>query len=871
MPRARHSSSSAIEGHSLVSHGGGLYLYGGRWTTVSSTMTTTEYSDELFYLSATAITASAATQQQKNSSSRTNDNNVQLELVVNHQKQQRSELIAMGGPSSGVAPSPPAVAYHSACLFGSQMIVTGGVGDTPAPAAAAAAGGNSNNTLSGGDMKTVWCCDLNSLVWRKLTTTGDVPMNRCHHVTAAVAGSSEEEGGYIYLHGGYPLLSHGGSGGKSVVSNQELESMHHVLYSSVYRLHLESLTWQRIDVSGGGGGGPSSASNVMLGPMLWGHTVVPFHHNLILFGGVNVQEHHVGGGQEENNIVVWNPNNAQFRWVNFASNTSNNTQTDVSVPQPRALHSAVFDPQSNQMIVFGGFTMRATAKLRDVWTFDLAAGRWRSHVCTGNAPTPRSGHAAAIYAGYMIVYGGSEANTSVTSSAPSSSVVYVLDLRTFHWSAKDLGPSTTMSGQKQRPTNNNNNKTGSVRNEENRDPADVRHSEGAGAGDAGDGDYDDNSRYQMSYSSPLVQQAMSRVQSIRQLADSVSEYATESSNRGSKASYSYPQQQQPPSTSKFSSSPSPQQPQAPTPPPPPPPAPPQQFVPNDSSSSDATAARLIESQRSEIEMLKAQLEHLTRMSQQQQQQQQRHTPLHRNEGGISDHDPQNPYEVPVFNSSDTSRPLWPRHSPNNIGGVAMPSPSASTAMLSSYYPNRPTGGTDSIFDLTPPPRLNLRLADDPSRTSGAAMSNLQPTLSRGAVTGLVAPVLSNFEAAAAHNKGGAATSINPLSALLNIPLPSSSANHNYNYASGSTSTPPPPSVSAPSTAMQNNSSNNNNNNFAIGSSGVYDQQQPQRGASVGYSSGLSGGGTAAAALRSPSLRSVIRGESTMLSIRHAGR
>lgn len=86
-------------------------------------------------------------------------------------------------------------------------------------------------------------------------------------------------------------------------------------------------------------------------------------------------------------------------------------------PIPRGGHSAVFDPSTNRMIVFGGQQELAT-DLNDVWRLNGATGAggltWVSVKPSGVAPAARVGH-TAVYASAsnrMIIFGGGEGNTS---------------------------------------------------------------------------------------------------------------------------------------------------------------------------------------------------------------------------------------------------------------------------------------------------------------------------------------------------------------------------------------------------------------------------------------------------------------------------
>ncbi|MBN2371451.1 MAG: VCBS repeat-containing protein, partial [Vicinamibacteria bacterium] len=86
-------------------------------------------------------------------------------------------------------------------------------------------------------------------------------------------------------------------------------------------------------------------------------------------------------------------------------------------PSPRADASAVFDPDTKRLIVFGGFSQNG-APQNDAWILQGASGadaaQWMQATASGTPPTPRSGHAAAfdVSAQRMVVFGGLAANAT---------------------------------------------------------------------------------------------------------------------------------------------------------------------------------------------------------------------------------------------------------------------------------------------------------------------------------------------------------------------------------------------------------------------------------------------------------------------------
>ncbi len=111
---------------------------------------------------------------------------------------------------------------------------------------------------------------------------------------------------------------------------------------------------------------------------------------------------------------------------------SNLTPVDGPAPEPRRLGTAIFDPVSYQIIVFGG--TGANGLLNDLWAFDLHALAWSRLDATGTPPAPRLGH-NAVYdpAGHqMVLWAGQQ-------GAQFFNDTWSLDLTTLAWS--DLSPA----------------------------------------------------------------------------------------------------------------------------------------------------------------------------------------------------------------------------------------------------------------------------------------------------------------------------------------------------------------------------------------------------------------------------------------------
>lgn len=154
-------------------------------------------------------------------------------------------------------------------------------------------------------------------------------------------------------------------------------------------------------------GGPAPKARVR-------HSAVwdPTSREMLLFGGY---QDPAGYSSE-----LWSYRPEERRWMLRG--------VDGATPQPRARHSAVWDPRSGRMLVFGGF-MGGVEHLGDLWAYDPADDRW-AELKTGQAPLPRADHAAVWdgASGQMLVYGGgaSEPSNELWSYRPPAGIVLPL-------------------------------------------------------------------------------------------------------------------------------------------------------------------------------------------------------------------------------------------------------------------------------------------------------------------------------------------------------------------------------------------------------------------------------------------------------------
>jgi hypothetical protein len=134
-------------------------------------------------------------------------------------------------------------------------------------------------------------------------------------------------------------------------------------------------------------------------------------NRMIVFGGAPSSTN-TNGTQNLNDVWRLNINNLTWKAA----------KPKGTPPAPRIGHSAVYDPGSNRMIVFGGGLGRSSPCENDVWVLTNANGEggaeeWIQLNPAGSAPAPRIQH-GSVYdpnTNTMIVYGGQDCFSTLYS------------------------------------------------------------------------------------------------------------------------------------------------------------------------------------------------------------------------------------------------------------------------------------------------------------------------------------------------------------------------------------------------------------------------------------------------------------------------
>jgi hypothetical protein len=343
-------------------------------------------------------------------------------------------------PVSGTAPSPRL--HHSAIYdaIGDRMIVFGGLGDEGypeetyaleladsatwsllAPAGEGPAGRifhvavhdparNEMFVFGGVEDGVLWSLSLSdSVEWRTVAPGGTAPLDR--HAAAAVHDPARDRvlvfGGQAGdgLHNDVLVLEPGPPASWSTIDPAEV-----VPFERGYASAIHDPVRQRMIVFGGQGAalfgdvwslaltGPPVWSPIVPGgatpPTRFGHSAIydPVRDRMVVFGGV--------AGSPRNDT-----------WVLDLSGAPAWSLLDPPGLRPaaRALHSALYDPVRDRMVVFGGND--GSGYRNDVWSLGFAGTpAWTMAAPYGTPPSAREGAAAVFDASgdRMIVFGGND-------------------------------------------------------------------------------------------------------------------------------------------------------------------------------------------------------------------------------------------------------------------------------------------------------------------------------------------------------------------------------------------------------------------------------------------------------------------------------
>ena len=232
---------------------------------------------------------------------------------------------------------PHARKWHTAVAWKDEMYVYGGE--------------TSHGTDDG--MYALSLTGRDAYVWEIIHTFGPSPGARSHHASVVV-----DE--HMYVFGG-KVASH-----PTVAAHQ---SMLENGFYDLFRLHLPTLTWERLEM-------PAA-----IHPALWGHSAVMFRHFILCYGGFELLDE-PAQHPSVMSIADTQPPTAELNDVVYIYNTHRMEWTKSSPketlrPAPRALHNAV--AFGSDMVIFGGLALDHASRaqpVNDAWRWDIVTGKW---------------------------------------------------------------------------------------------------------------------------------------------------------------------------------------------------------------------------------------------------------------------------------------------------------------------------------------------------------------------------------------------------------------------------------------------------------------------------------------------------------------
>jgi len=234
-------------------------------------------------------------------------------------------------------------------------------------------------------------------LWRKLATSGDVPLSRVGATMSAV-------GNKLYLFGGL---------------NNE-----HGWLDDVHVFDTDSNCWERAEVNGRGPSQRDKLCSTVVGEKIY------------LFGGFGPQN--LDDELTEEEVLTEDEDipeereqdGAHFGWFNdlFIFDTvshswSNPMQMNLGVPSPRAAHAMC--SHGKNIVIFGG--RDSEARRNDIYMFDTETRKWLTFNVGGKKPAPRSFHSMTAVGNRMVVIGGRCADNSHAKD------IDIFDIDTYQW------------------------------------------------------------------------------------------------------------------------------------------------------------------------------------------------------------------------------------------------------------------------------------------------------------------------------------------------------------------------------------------------------------------------------------------------------
>eukprot|EP00043_Microstomoeca_roanoka_P011595 m.109274 g.109274 ORF g.109274 m.109274 type:complete len:441 (+) comp15242_c0_seq2:4667-5989(+) len=173
----------------------------------------------------------------------------------------------------------------------------------------------------------------------------------------------------------------------------------HGLTNDTHVLDLVGSSWRKVECNA-----------EILPPPRYDHggAYLPAHHSVYVFGGVN---------DDGNLNDMWKLSLDDITWKQVAATGD--------IPSSRVVHNLM--AVADSLYLFGGGEAGYTAvDDTHVYQFSSATSEWKKHVCTGDIPSRRQGHAMCVVDQTIIIHGGMHDGTFFDD-------LYQLDTVTMHW------------------------------------------------------------------------------------------------------------------------------------------------------------------------------------------------------------------------------------------------------------------------------------------------------------------------------------------------------------------------------------------------------------------------------------------------------
>lgn len=136
--------------------------------------------------------------------------------------------------------------------------------------------------------------------------------------------------------------------------------------------------------------------------------------------------------EADNGIYFLELNSDTWKWVKPIIPMKTNKKN----PKARAEHSACKIPNTNQILIFGGW-VDGVGPSNELWVFDYMDLEWNEYVTSGILPRGRYRHTSEISNGKYYILGGTDNATDICDGKNYLSI-HELNLETLQWSHPEL-------------------------------------------------------------------------------------------------------------------------------------------------------------------------------------------------------------------------------------------------------------------------------------------------------------------------------------------------------------------------------------------------------------------------------------------------